>query len=202
MNCNLVAGHVTVWVAAVCLAGIGACTKDSPSQPSQPVAPSLTAPVLDSPSDDQQLTTLQPSLRVSNASSTPAGARTYEFQVSSNDAFTTIAASAQSVSEGGDGKTSWSVTSALQPTTRFWWRARAVQSGTAGPWSSASRFRSKVEGVLRAGELNHPLGNGETVSAIREALPSSTAAPASTRSTASSRTCCRKRSPAASSRPR
>lgn len=146
---------------------VAGCTKDSPTQPSQSAPPSVTAPVLDSPSDDQQLTTLQPSLRVTNATSTPTGTRTYEFQVSSDDAFTTIMVSGQNVGEGPDGKTSWSVPSGLQPTTRYWWRVRAVQSGTTGPWSATSKFRSKVEGYLRAGELYDPLANGETVGAAR-----------------------------------
>ena len=57
--------------------------------------------------------------------------------------------------------------SGLQPTTRYWWRARATQGGTAGPWSTAARFRSKVEGYLRAGELYDLLANGETVGAAR-----------------------------------
>ena len=146
MRDQQLSGRVRVCVVAPCLTAAAACAKDTPTQPSPPAAPSVTVPVLDTPSDDQQLTTLQPSLRVTNATSTPAGTRTYEFQISSNDGFTTIVASAQNVPEGGDGRTAWSVASALQPTTRYWWRARAVQSGTAGPWSAAARFRSKVEG--------------------------------------------------------
>lgn len=160
--------RVSVCVVALMTAlGLGGCAKDSPTQPSQPAAPTLTAPAVESPSDDQQLTTLQPSLRLSNATATPSGVRTYEFQVSSNEGFTAVVASTQNVAEGADGKTSWTVASGLQPTTRYWWRARAVQSATMGPWSAASRFRSKVEGYIRAGELYDPLANGETVGTAR-----------------------------------
>jgi hypothetical protein len=38
-----------------------------------------------------------------------------------------------------------------------------VQSSTTGPWSTASRFRSSVEGYNRAGELYDPLTNGVTI---------------------------------------
>ena len=53
---------------------VAACSDDkaaTPTQPTQqtPVAPTLTAPQADTPDDDQQLDTLQPSLRVTNATS-------------------------------------------------------------------------------------------------------------------------------------
>ena len=165
MESNTLAGRVGVCVVAMCLMGTGACTKDSPTQPSQTANPSLTAPVNDSPSDDLQLSTLQPPLRVTNGTSTTAGSRTYEFQVASTDTFTTLSASGTSVAEDGSGKTSWTVSTALQPTTRYWWRARVVQGSTTGPWSAATRFRSKVQGYIRNGELYDPLVNGETVGA-------------------------------------
>ena len=56
-----------------------ACSDDkaaTPTQPTQqtPVAPTLTAPAADTPDDDQQLDTLQPSLRSVNATSNQTGA--------------------------------------------------------------------------------------------------------------------------------
>ena len=166
MNERVCRFRISVCGAALLTAiGVLACTKDSPSQPSPPAVATLTAPLNDSPSDDVQLTTLQPTLRVSNGTSTAAGARSYEFQVSANDAFSTIAASNASVAEDAGGKTSWTVSTALQPTTRYWWRARAVQGSTSGPWSTATRFRSRVQGYVRNGELYDPLVNGETVGA-------------------------------------
>ena len=74
-------------------------------------------------------------------------------------------ASAQNVAEGASGKTAWTVSSALSPTSRYWWRARAAQASTAGPWSTATRFRSKLEGYNRPGELFDPLTNGGTIGA-------------------------------------
>ncbi len=130
------------------------------------MAPTLTAPVNDQPADDQQLDTTQPQLQVTNGTSTPAGTRTYEFQVSSSAedfGAGAIVASAQNIAEGASGKTAWTVSSALSPTSRYWWRARATQASTPGPWSAATRFRSKLEGYNRAGELFDPLTTGGTV---------------------------------------
>src|SRR5262245_55154965 len=139
--------RLTVAISLLTLSAAGAaCAKDAPTQPSQPVTLTLTAPQNELPSDDFQLTSLQPMLRVTNGTSTTSGSRTYEFQVAASDAFTTIAASASGVAEDVSGKTSWTVSTALQPTTRYWWRARAAQGSTTGPWSTATRFRSKVQG--------------------------------------------------------
>ena len=165
MEFNSLFRGLGVWTVGACLAATAACTKDSPTQPSQPVTATLTAPVNDSPSDDLQLSTLQPPLRVTNGTSNISGSRTYEFQVATTDAFTTLAASGASIAEDASGKTSWTVSTALQPTTRYWWRARVVQGSTNGPWSTATRFRSKVQGYMRGGELYDPLVNGETVGA-------------------------------------
>jgi len=165
MDLNSPAGRVGVWVLVGYFAGIAACTKDSPTQPSQSAAPTLTAPLNDSPSDDLQLSTLQPTLRVTNGTSTTTGTRAYEFQVADSDAFTTIAAVAASIPEDAGGKTSWTVGSALPPTTRYWWRARVVQGSTTGPWSTATRFRSRIQGYMRNGEVYDPLVNGESVGA-------------------------------------
>ena len=70
---------------------LAACAKD-------PVSPGggnaqLTAPAIDAPSDDEQLTTLRPTFVVRNGSSNQNGTRTYEFQVSTSDTFGAIAVS-------------------------------------------------------------------------------------------------------------
>ena len=157
-------------VAAIPLAACGGSS--TPSAPT-PVNATLTAPALDSPAKDEQLDTLRPILRVRNATSDKTGARTYEFQVADNQGFSTastsnIAGFAATVSktgvaEGTDGKTAFTPDTDLQPTTVFYWRARAVQGTSSGPWSDTGTFRSKLMGFLRAGELYDPLIHEETV---------------------------------------
>jgi len=117
------------------------------------------------PVDDAQTNTLQPELAVNNATSSQTGARTYEFQVSSAADFTTIVAGADNVAEDSDGQTAWVVSQPLQGTTRYWWRARVNQGAITGPWSTPTRFKSRIEGYNRPGELFDPLSNGSTVGA-------------------------------------
>lgn len=133
----------------------------------------LAAPVLESPSADEQLDTLRPTLTVRNVTTSQPGARTYEFQISDTSAFTTATTShiagfaatigTTGVAEDADGTTSWTAASDLQPATRFYWRARVVQGGTAGDWSNPGMFRTRLVGFNRAGELFDPLFHGDTI---------------------------------------
>lgn len=149
------------------------CGSDDKAPTAPAPAATLTAPVLQSPSANQQLDTLRPTLTVSNATSTQSGTRTYEFQISDTSSFSAsvtshIAGFAATVGqtgvpEGANGTTSFTPSQDLQPTTVFYWRARAVQGSSNGPWSDAGRFRSRLVGFMRAGELYDPLVHGETV---------------------------------------
>lgn len=158
------------------IAGCGGDSSGTPATPT-PVSATLSAPRLDSPAASAQLDTLRPMLTVQNVTSDqPAGARTYEFQISDTTSFT--AATTQSINgfnatvgktgvpEGASGKTSFTVESDLQPTTMFYWRARAIQGTVTGPWSDMFQFKSKLVGFNRAGELYDPLIHGETVGTI------------------------------------
>jgi hypothetical protein len=153
-----------------------ACGKDSasgnPNSPSS-VTPTLTAPKAESPVDAAQLDTLRPTLTVTNATSTVSGgARTYEFQISDTSDFAASSAafissyrvidSKTGVPEGA-GRTSYTPATDLQPTTLFYWRARVAQGSAVSPWSDVQKFRTKLVGYLRAGELYDPLIHGETV---------------------------------------
>ncbi|HXG54108.1 MAG TPA: hypothetical protein VNJ03_01900 [Vicinamibacterales bacterium] len=170
----------TFAIALAALAISAACGSDSKS-PTTPPTPTptptpvatLTAPAPETPSANQQLDTLRPTLTVRNATSTVVGTRTYEFQISDTTAFTSALTSnitgfAATISQGGiaegsGGTTSFTPSTDLQPTTVFFWRARAVQGTVNGPWSEPARFRTKLVGFLRAGELYDPLVHGETV---------------------------------------
>jgi hypothetical protein len=136
----------------------------------------LTAPTPTSPIDDVQLTSLRPTLTVTNGmSSSTTGAKTYEFQVSDSSTFTssnalstffTVVDSKTGVAEDSSGKTSYTLTSDLQPSTKFYWRARLTQGAVNSAWSSTATFKSKIAGYNRAGALYDPLTNGETVGTI------------------------------------
>ena len=165
------------WIScagAFVLLTAGACGGSStPSSPTPVAAANVTAPVLDSPAKDEQLDTLRPVLTVRNSTADVTGVRTYEFQVADNTSFTAantsnVAGFAATVSkagvaEGTSGKTAFSPDADLQPTTLFYWRARATQGTATSAWSETGTFRSKLVGFLRAGELYDPLIHEETV---------------------------------------
>ena len=153
--------------------GAGACGNDSTPTTPTPAVANLGAPALDAPANDEQLDNLRPALTVRNSTSDQAGTRTYEFQVSDNTTFTAATTSnivgfaattsKTGVPEGANGKTSFTPDTDLQPTTVFYWRARAVQGATTSAWSTTGAFRSKLVGFNRAGELYDPLIHEETV---------------------------------------
>ena len=149
-----------------------ACGEKKTATAPTPAAPTVQAPALEAPATDTQLDTLRPTLSVRNASSDQTGARTYEFQVSDSNSFSTANASnvpgfvssvtATGVAEGSS-VTTWTPSQDLQPTTVFYWRARATQGTTVSAWSATGTFKSKLVGFNRAGELYDPLIHSETV---------------------------------------
>jgi hypothetical protein len=146
------------------LAIVAACSKDSPSSPSQNIAPTLTAPALESPGDDEQLDTLRPTLKVKNGtSSQTTGARTYEFQLATSSSLSPVAVTRSGVAESTGGSTSIAIDQDLQSTTRYYWRVRMTQGTTTSEWSPTGRFRTKAVGYNNPGELYDPLVSGETV---------------------------------------
>ena len=167
-------------VSFVTLASLAAaCGSDSSSgSPTSPsgTTPTLTAPKAESPSDDAQMDTLRPTLTVANGSSSGSGTRTYEFQISDTADFAASSAAvvspyrvvvnATAVPEGAGGKTSYTPTQDLQPTTRYYWRARVVQGTATSDWTAVQRFKTRLVGYNRPGELYDPLVFGETVGSI------------------------------------
>jgi hypothetical protein len=161
------------WIAIGAFAAVtAACGEDkSPTTPTAAAA-TITAPALATPEDNAQLDTLRPTLTVRNATADQTGTRMYEFQISDSSGFASSASnvpgfaatvSKAGVPEGTGGTTSYTVEQDLQPTTLFYWRARAVQGTSTGPWSQTARLKSKLVGFNRPDELYDPLIHGETV---------------------------------------
>ena len=153
-----------VFMAVLALSSIG-CASD-PSSPSGGATPQLTAPALDTPTDDEQLTTLRPTLVVRNGSSNQNGTRTYEFQVSTSSSFATVALSRGGVAENASGRTSFVADSDLQSTTRYYWRSRVSQGSSNSEWTAVGRFRTKAVGYNNPRELFDPLVAGETIGTV------------------------------------
>jgi hypothetical protein len=170
---------LNILLAGVLALSLGACaekttptTPTSPTTPTPTGAPTLTKPSPDVPENGQQLDNLRPTLTVTNGTSNQTGTRTYEFQISDNTNFTAtgsfnvwfaITVNGTGVAEGSSGKTSYTPTQDLQPTTLFYWRVRMTQGTTNSEWSDTRSFKSKLVGYSRPGELYDPLIFGETV---------------------------------------
>lgn len=124
----------------------------------------LSTPAAVSPANGEQLSTLRPTLVVQNSTG-GTGARTYQFQVSDRQDFTLgsslttsflVAINETGVVEGGDGRTSFTVPSELQPTTRMYWRARSVLGSSSSEWSSPAMFKTKTCWVQPARRIVRP----------------------------------------------
>ncbi len=150
------------------------CGDKKPTAPAPLPDPHVTAPLALSPSDGEQTSTLRPTLTVQNGTTDQqGGSRTYEFQVSDKSDFSAavttqvagyaVVVSKTGVPEGADGKTTFTPDQDLQPTTRYYWRARMVQGNVTSEWSSTRKFNSKLAGFIRGGELYDPLIHNETV---------------------------------------
>ena len=161
-------------LAAVCASAAAGCTKNE-----TPVAPSATlgtlaAPTASSPIDSAQLTSLRPTLTVTNSPAAAAtGARTYEFQVSDKSDFSTTASpgsfpvlARQTGVPEGSLTTSYTPDFDLQPATRLFWRARLAQGPAASEWSATRSFSTAIVGYNRPGELYDPLVFGNTIGTI------------------------------------
>jgi hypothetical protein len=171
-------GMKRCFAIVLCIVSSGCGSKSTSPGPTTPTPsnPTLTAPTPESPINQVQLSTLRPTLTVLNGTSTQAGARTYEFQISDRSDFASLSGSASPVAsavfltttrsgiaEDASGKTSYTPDSDLQPTTRFYWRARFTQGTTASDWSATQTFNTKLVGYSRPGELYDPLIHGETI---------------------------------------
>jgi hypothetical protein len=161
-----------------------ACDDKPPTQPSGP-PPTITAPAVITPINGEQLLTLRPTLRIANANSSQAGAKTYEFQVSDNANFTItpsapnanfiVAVTKAGIAEGANGQTEYTLEQDLQPGTAYNWRARANQQTPSGivngPWSTISaQFRSRPgDPVIAEPTLSAPALDS-TVNTVRPTL--------------------------------
>jgi hypothetical protein len=136
---------VGIVVLASAAAGCGGKQTPSPTSPTPPGQPTLSAPAIAAPGDDQVVDSIRPELRVKNVTADQTGERTYQFQLSSDgnfDAAGSLVANKTGVPEGGADGTAWRVDLDLSTSARYFWRARAAQGSTQGAWSGTARFRT------------------------------------------------------------
>ncbi|HZP47901.1 MAG TPA: hypothetical protein VFB07_05185 [Vicinamibacterales bacterium] len=162
--------------ALVLAVGATACTKSSPTRPTDSASAGTTASVTDatsgitittptpaSPADGARFKfTDQPiTLTINNAAAT-GGTITYSFQVASDAAFATVVFSKDGVAAGA-GTTSVKIDSPkLAGNKDYYWRARAVSGGATGAYSKGRAFNVGPEVVLNAPAPVAPANGGQS----------------------------------------
>jgi hypothetical protein len=92
------------------------------------------------PLDGSDVGTLTPALEVSNSTDVDGDALSYTFEVYGDGSLSSLVASG-SVSEGEEGKTSWSLIDPLSDNTWYFWRVQAVdEHGAASVWTETISF--------------------------------------------------------------
>ncbi len=134
----LAAGHTYYWRArAQDGANTGPFSAPVAFTVVQPVV--IEAPGLASPANGSTVDTNPPQLVIRNAKrSGPAGAILYTVQVSRNESFTAIVYSENAPEQ--PNQTRVTPSAPLPANARFYWRARATDSTTQGPWSATFTF--------------------------------------------------------------
>ena len=150
-----------LWSALALLAFTTACTKASPTRPSDGTASgqtasvtdavtgvTLTSPALVTPTVNQQFKNVeQPvTLTIKNAVTTGTTALTYTFEVASDAAFATKVYTKDGVAAGA-GTIAIKI-DRLTPNQSYFWRARASSGSQAGPYTDARGFGIGPEVIL------------------------------------------------------
>jgi hypothetical protein len=134
----LAAGHTYYWRArAQDGANTGPFSAGVAFTVVQPVV--IDAPGLASPANGSTVDTNPPQLVIRNAKrSGPVGGILYTVQVSSNESFSGIVYSENAPEQPNETRVTPS--SPLPANARFYWRARATDTNTQGPWSATFTF--------------------------------------------------------------
>ncbi len=127
-----------------------------------PGTPTIVAPL-----DGVRVNTLRPTLAIGNTTDVDEDVLTYTFQVYSDAALTTLAASRVGQA-AGNGQTSWQVNLDLTEDRTYWWRARAVDADNlAGNWSVTSTFFVSAQNSAPEPPAIVAPQNGVTVPVLR-----------------------------------
>src|SRR3954468_12054350 len=150
-----------LWSALALLVATTACTKASPTRPSDGTASgqtasvtdavtgvTLTSPALVTPTVNQQFKNVeQPlTLTVRNAVTSGTTPLTYSFEVATDAAFASKVYTKDGVA-AGNGTTALKIDK-LAANKSYFWRARAVSGSLAGPYTEGRGFGIGPEVIL------------------------------------------------------
>ena len=98
------------------------------------------APTLVDPIAGVEVDTDTPDLLWDDATDPQNDVLTYDVEIYSDAAMTTLVASATGIAAGGSGQSTWKVDTLLAENAEHWWRARADDGWVAGPWTTEDSF--------------------------------------------------------------
>jgi len=132
-------------------------------------APSI--PNISRPPDESEVTSLQPTLEVTNASDVDFDSLTYEFELYSDENMDTLEISKTSVPEGDTGTTSWQANILLEDNTFYWWKAQARDNeNEPSGWTDLFKFFvNTANDTPAAPSINRPQ-DGQEVDTLEPAL--------------------------------
>jgi hypothetical protein len=162
-----------LWITVAALSAVTACTKSSPTRPTDTAASpevstvldaksgvTLTTPQLVSPTAGQKFKfTEQPlTLTVKNGATTGSTPLTYTFQVASDAGFGAIVYSRDGVAQG-NGQTTLTIDK-LAGNKDYYWRSRVNAGSALGLFSAGRSFNVGPEVVLQAPQITSPSNGG------------------------------------------
>ena len=129
-----------------------------------------TAPTPISPIAGVEIIELSPDLLVLNATDPQNEVLLYDFELYEDAAMTLLVTSVFGVNEDQSGQTFWKVDVQLTEDQEYWWKARANDPWTPGPWSVSANFTLNViNDGPDAPELVYPI-EGEVVTVFQPEL--------------------------------
>ena len=161
------------WSALALLLATAACTKTSPTRPSDLASSAqsesvtdattgvtLTSPQLTTPTLNQQFKNVeQPvTLTIKNAVTTGTTALTYGFEVATDVGFTKKVYNKEGVAAGANNQTVLKIDK-IGAAQTYYWRARATSGGLAGPYTAPGSFAIGPEVILQQPVLGDPAAN-------------------------------------------
>jgi hypothetical protein len=99
-------------------------------------------------------------LTVDNAQTNGVRPVSYIFEVASDAAFTSMVHSKTGVAQGGNGRTQYTLPSALTPERSYYWRAKADDGANASTYTAARGFSVYTPVVIQAPILKSPTDGG------------------------------------------
>ncbi|MCB9641338.1 MAG: hypothetical protein H6727_20730, partial [Myxococcales bacterium] len=122
-----------------------------------------TAPTLKAPANTSTVTSLTPTLELTNSTDADGDSLTYTFEVATDANFTQKVAT-QSVAETAN-TTMWTVSPALQENKTYYWRAQASDGTLQSPWSAVYSFSINANNdPPTAPRLSSPVDGGQVAS--------------------------------------